>query len=64
MRESVDLANFPLADEKVKEMTERVDELRKVFESLKKGLDPWSAKLGWFSILLYSTELRLVAYNM
>ncbi|KAK4803756.1 hypothetical protein SAY86_003573 [Trapa natans] len=40
VRESVDLASFPLEDEKEREMTERVEELRKVFESLNNGLDP------------------------
>lgn len=40
VRESVDSVSFPVAEEKEREVRERVEELRKVFESVREGLDP------------------------
>ncbi|KAK4802664.1 hypothetical protein SAY86_000867 [Trapa natans] len=40
VRESIDSLNFPLAEEKVREVRQRVEELNKVFESVNGGLGP------------------------
>lgn len=40
VRESVDSVSFPVAEEKEKEVRQRVEELRKVFESMNEGLGP------------------------
>ncbi|CAE5964116.1 unnamed protein product [Arabidopsis arenosa] len=45
MNELVDSVQFPLSEEKEMEVRERVEELGKLQEALKNGLDPFERKV-------------------